>query len=149
MGDAVLVQNQHGNKPKSWELSGTIVEVLDNDSYSVKIDGSGRVSKRRRQFIKKLKLFDPDELPEEVTVDPNEVAEEVTVDKVSPRRSDRIRAKHVAGGEISEFLVDKNLGEVIGLGTVLHSRDSNAEICREESETTAPHPYYIKGLLGL
>ena len=55
----------------------------------MKIDGSGRVSKRRRQFIKKLKLFDPDELPEEVTVG-----------KVDPRRSDRIRAKNEAGGEV-------------------------------------------------
>ena len=122
---------------------------MDNDSYSVKIDGSGRVSKRRRQFIKKLKLFDPDELPEEVTVNPDELQKEVTVDKVNLRRSDRIKAKNNTGGEISEFLADKNLGEVIGLGTVLHSRDYDDEIGIEESEITAPHQYDIRGLLGL
>ena len=63
VGDDVLVQNQYGPRSKAWEISGTIVEVLKNDSYQVKLAGSGRVSKRRRQFIRKIKVFDPDVLP--------------------------------------------------------------------------------------
>ena len=45
LGDIVQVQNQRGNHPNKWDLSGTIVQVLDFDAYSVKMDGSGRLTK--------------------------------------------------------------------------------------------------------
>ena len=54
VGDRCYVQNQAGNFPKRWDRSGTIVEDLGHDSYSVKIDGSGRLTKRNRQFLRKF-----------------------------------------------------------------------------------------------
>ena len=57
VGANVLVQNQTGKKKNKWELSGTIVENCDFNSYPVKLDGSGRISKRRRQFLRLIKPF--------------------------------------------------------------------------------------------
>ena len=56
VGDSVTLQNQSGNNPKRWNCTGTIVEDLGNRQYHVKIDGSGRVTKRNRRF---LKFIDP------------------------------------------------------------------------------------------
>ena len=56
-GDSVSVQNQTGTRKNVWDLSGVIVEDLGNDSYLVKLDGSGRITKRRRQFLKKYQPF--------------------------------------------------------------------------------------------
>ena len=54
VGDRCYVQNQAGNYPKRWDRSGTIVDILGHDSYLVKIDGSGRVSKRNRRFLRRF-----------------------------------------------------------------------------------------------
>ena len=53
-GDVVQVQNQTGPKANKWMLSGIVVEVLDNNHYRVKMDGSGRVSLRNGQFLKRI-----------------------------------------------------------------------------------------------
>ena len=34
--DVVQVQNQLGNRAKKWDFSGTVVQVLDFDSYLIK-----------------------------------------------------------------------------------------------------------------
>ena len=54
LGATVSVQNQHGPKPKHWDRTGTIVEVLPHQQYKVKMDGSGDVSLRNRRFLKKI-----------------------------------------------------------------------------------------------
>ena len=46
----VLVQNQVGPKKGKWSHSGSIVEHLGHNTYLVRLDGSGRVSKRRREY---------------------------------------------------------------------------------------------------
>ena len=53
VGDHVHIQNQVGNYPRKWDKSGVIVEVLQNDQYRTKVDGSGRVSLRNRKFLRK------------------------------------------------------------------------------------------------
>ena len=53
-GDRVLVQNQSGRFPKKWDKSGTIVEVRANDQYTVKIDGSGRLTLRNRRYLRRF-----------------------------------------------------------------------------------------------
>ena len=45
-GDRCYIQNQTGRFPKRWDRSGTVMESLGNDSYHVKVDGSGRLTKR-------------------------------------------------------------------------------------------------------
>ena len=54
VGDVVQVQNQRGPKANKWSLSGVIVESLGNNQYRVKMDGSGRVSLRNGQFLKRI-----------------------------------------------------------------------------------------------
>ena len=50
----VLVQTHRGPTKARWETSGTVVDVLEHNFYLVKMDGSGRVSKRRRAFLKPM-----------------------------------------------------------------------------------------------
>ena len=44
VGSHVSVQNQQGNKPKRWDCSGLIVDVLPHQQYRVRMDGSGDIS---------------------------------------------------------------------------------------------------------
>ncbi|MEW8309573.1 MAG: DDE-type integrase/transposase/recombinase [Candidatus Thiodiazotropha endolucinida] len=53
VGDHVRVQNQIGPHPLKWDRTGTVVEVRQFDQYVIKIDGSGRVTLRNRQFLRK------------------------------------------------------------------------------------------------
>ena len=85
LGEHVLVQNQTGPKAKKLCLSGTVVEVGQNDSYVVRMDGSGRLSKRRRQFLRRAKSFDLENISSERDVEMD------TSDEM--RRSERLRGR--------------------------------------------------------
>ena len=97
MGDHVLVQNQRGPKAKHWGLSGTIVECLPHQTYLVKMDGSGRISRRRRNFLRKVIPYDPNNvISKEDPISSDAEAKEKTIsEKVTQniplRRSDRLR----------------------------------------------------------
>ena len=52
VGTTVQVQNQTGPHKNKWDLSGTVVEVLEFEAYTVKMDGSGRLTKRNRKFLR-------------------------------------------------------------------------------------------------
>ena len=52
VGDRCMVQNQFGNHPKKWDRSGTVVEVLPFNQYTVLIDGSRRCTKRNRKYLR-------------------------------------------------------------------------------------------------
>jgi hypothetical protein len=52
LGDKVFIQNQQGNHPTKWDRSGTVVELLGNDQYRIKVDGSGRLTLRNRRFLR-------------------------------------------------------------------------------------------------
>ena len=54
-GDKCFIQNQTGNNPTKWHRTGTVVEVADHDQYIVKVDGSGRLTKRNRRFLRVFK----------------------------------------------------------------------------------------------
>ncbi|XP_012939615.1 uncharacterized protein LOC106012147 [Aplysia californica] len=54
-GDRCFEQNQTGNAPKKWDRTGLVTEVLDHNQYIVKIDGSGRVTRRNRRFLRAFK----------------------------------------------------------------------------------------------
>ena len=55
VGNKCFVQNQNGRNPLKWERSGTVVEVLPHNQYMIKIDGSGRVTRRNRKFLRRFK----------------------------------------------------------------------------------------------
>ena len=65
VGDLVSIQDQTGNTPKRWSKTGKVIECLEHDSYLVKVDGSNKVTKRNRQFLRRLEPFkvDDDALP--------------------------------------------------------------------------------------
>ena len=56
-GDSVLIQNQTGRHPTKWDKSGTIVEVLQYHKYSVRVDGSGRLTTRNRRYLRRYDPF--------------------------------------------------------------------------------------------
>ena len=60
-GTRVLIQNQHGagKIAKRWDKSGMILEHLGFNKYRVKVDGSGRVTDRNRQFLRKFTPLTP------------------------------------------------------------------------------------------
>eukprot|EP00111_Clytia_hemisphaerica_P012274 TCONS_00036043-protein len=53
-GHRCYIQNQSGNHPKRWDRSGTVVETHGNDSYSLKVDGTGRVTRRNRRRLRQF-----------------------------------------------------------------------------------------------
>ena len=57
VGDHVYIQNLTGNHPKRWERTGVVVEVRQYHQYVVKIDGSGRLTLRNRQHLRKFTPF--------------------------------------------------------------------------------------------
>ena len=60
-GTRVLIQNQYGagKAAKRWDKSGLVLEDLGYNKYRVKVDGSGRVTDRNRQFLKQFTPVTP------------------------------------------------------------------------------------------
>ena len=60
-GTKVLVQNQYGagKISKRWDKSGLVLEDLGYNKYRIKIDGSGRITDRNRQFLRKFTPLTP------------------------------------------------------------------------------------------
>ena len=59
--DNVQIQNQVGNHPSRWDITGTIVEVRPFDQYIVKVHGSGRLTARNRKFLRKIVPYAADD----------------------------------------------------------------------------------------
>ena len=53
----MYIQNQRGlgKAGKRWDRSGVVLEDKGFDKYSVKVDGSGRVTDRNRRFLRAFK----------------------------------------------------------------------------------------------
>ncbi|VDI31954.1 Hypothetical predicted protein, partial [Mytilus galloprovincialis] len=52
-GDCMRIKNQIGHYPLKWDKTGIIIEVRHFDQYAVKVNGSGRVTLRNRNFLRK------------------------------------------------------------------------------------------------
>ena len=58
IGDHVMIQDQAAPKqPGKWTKTGKVVEDQGFDSYLVKVDGSNKVTKRNRRFLRKVVPF--------------------------------------------------------------------------------------------
>ena len=57
IGNHVYLQNLTGNHPKRWDRTGIVVEVRQFHQYVVKVDGSGRLTIRNRQHLRKFTPF--------------------------------------------------------------------------------------------
>ena len=55
-GMKVMIQNQHGagKIAKKWEKTGLVLENLGYNKYRIKVDGSGRVTDRNRQYLRQF-----------------------------------------------------------------------------------------------
>ena len=60
-GMRVMIQNQHGagKISKRWDRTGLVLENMGYNKYRVKIDGSGRVTDRNRQFLRQFSPVTP------------------------------------------------------------------------------------------
>ena len=54
IGDRVFVQNQTGSSPNKWDRTGIIMETNAHDQYTIRIDGSGRLTTRNRKFLRQF-----------------------------------------------------------------------------------------------
>ena len=56
-----MIQNQHGagKISKKWDRSGIVLEDMGFNKYRVKVDGSGRITDRNRQFLRKFTPVTP------------------------------------------------------------------------------------------
>ena len=53
VGDLARIQNQTGPHPTKWDRTGAVVEVHQHHQYTIKVDESGRMTLRNRQFLRK------------------------------------------------------------------------------------------------
>ena len=57
IGDSVRIQNQSGNHPNKWDKTSIVIQIGDNDQYTVRVDGLRRLNLRNRRFLKKFQRF--------------------------------------------------------------------------------------------
>ena len=54
IGDQCYIQNQTGPHTKRLERSGTVMEDHGHSSYTLRVDGTGRVTRRNRQHLRRF-----------------------------------------------------------------------------------------------
>ena len=59
----VNIQNLVGNHQHRLDRSGVVTEVLGNTQYFVKVDGTGRFTRRNREHLKDTKVAKQVEKP--------------------------------------------------------------------------------------
>ena len=81
VGDIVYIQNQNpsfGN-PKKWDRQGKVVAAGQFDQYLVRVSGSGRLTLRNRQFLRKV----PN--PQHVPSIPRRIPTALQPEKIAPQ----------------------------------------------------------------
>ena len=100
VGDCVSVQDQSGNTPRRWSKTGIVLEISGPDSYLIKIHGSNRITKRNRQFLRKIQPFQTD-------VDhPSQYARPLQALPVEPITSDHNIHDHVDPVDVHTYQPD-------------------------------------------
>ena len=66
VGDHVLIQNQTGNHPKRWDKRGVIASCEGFDQYVVIVDGSRRLTRRNRKFLRRFEPYEPVGMPKKI-----------------------------------------------------------------------------------
>ena len=58
MHDRVMIQKQVGNSPKRWDKPGVVVDLESKgfDQYMVKVDGTGRLTRRNRKYLRRVDM---------------------------------------------------------------------------------------------
>lgn len=58
--DKVQIQNQQGRHANKWDRTGSVIETLPYDQYLVRVDGSGRITRRNRKALRRILAFEPE-----------------------------------------------------------------------------------------
>jgi len=53
IGDNVRIQNQTSPHPLQWDKTGVVIEVRQYAQYTIRVDGSRRITLRNRKFLRK------------------------------------------------------------------------------------------------
>ena len=90
-GSKVMIQNQHGagKIAKRWDKTGLVLENMGYNKYRVKIDGSGRVTDRNRQYLRQFSPVtsqQPGPWPEPRYI-PKPVVVQTTPDQAAPSQT--------------------------------------------------------------
>ena len=81
VGDKVRCQN---TRTKKWDRTGTVVELLKHRQYSIRLDGSRRISLRNRRHLLKVVRHNS-EVPVKVTPGNNSASNNVTPEYITPQ----------------------------------------------------------------
>ena len=84
IGDQVYIQNLLGKNPLRWDRTGVVVEVKPFRQYSIRVDGTGRVTLRNRRNLRKFTPFYGPEKPN------NQLTHKLLVESPVPRVGDSI-----------------------------------------------------------
>ena len=91
-GDQVAIQNQTGNNPRQWLHTGVVIEVGPYNSYHVSVDGSRTITKRNRQYLRKISPFQNLPTPSTPPPTPSQAKEHPKQPTSSPQHDDHRQA---------------------------------------------------------
>ena len=135
----MFCSKSRGSNPKRWDCSGLVVEVLPHNQYTLKIDGSGRLTKRNRRF---LRLYKP--ASSVVTDSPRsnfltDLPITSPVTSAANRSNDSI---NVTGGHGTMFRADVDDGVVYPpvIGTTPTQSPTQILPCANEEADAMPEP---------
>ena len=160
LNDAVSIQDQTGHYPRRWSKTGKIVESCGHDSYLVKIDGSNRITKRNRQFLRKLTPYKcdsddytptspnpswqqanfdaPDRLEDAMPIDTSLSKETV---KQVPQRAPTLSSPDTVDHPASEPpIMDRWVPDELSTSTQLPPTDTLLDPVREQVPLQPKHP---------
>ena len=85
-GDHCHIQNQNGRFPRKWDKTGVVVQVNENDQYTVKVHGKGRLTLRNRKYLRKYQPIHNNQslLPSSISESKDCLPGQAPADKVSP-----------------------------------------------------------------
>ena len=145
VGDHVSIQNHTGPRPTHWDKSGTLVEKHGHRQYSVRLEGSQRVTLRNRKFLRKV---DPTTIKDNVWNGPStpprsmtSEGEPVTVEpmpRVMPTLPGRVTPLQVASTSAGGSEADPEVTIVTEVGGNDESHELNLSdsMLSEQQEVT-------------
>ena len=95
VGERCYIQNQAGNLPKRLDRSGKVIEFLQHDSYIIKVDCTGRLTRLNRRYLRRFTPASPvvkyEKLNVGIPIPMPAVTPIVPVGKSSPRSNDNFQ----------------------------------------------------------
>ena len=98
----MYIQNKTGNSPKTWQMTGVIVEKDYFNKYTIKMDGRGRMMLRKRRFLRLLQSYKKVISRPQQPDDSGEQDQKTDSSPTAPRRSSRISKKQSEHGDLQE-----------------------------------------------